>query len=121
MTLGRGGTRRSRSAISFETLIETLKDQEDYGAYESVHGAIARFDAERRGRLIAAGNGPLLERSRDLAGNVLSDLAFSEDAAVASFNGHVAPAEREALARFIAEEEDGGWLDHADKRGRLRV
>ena len=68
---------------------------------------MARFDAERRGRLIAAGIGPLLERSRDLAGNASVTWRSRRTLPVEAFNRHAGPAEREALARFIAEEEDG--------------
>jgi hypothetical protein len=57
---------------AFVTLLETLKDQADYGAYESVFQALLRFAPARRGRLIAQGVLPLLRRAPELAGDVLS-------------------------------------------------
>ena len=110
----------------FLTLMETLTDQEDYGAYQSVLGALHRFGPDRRGRLVAEGIVPLLRRAAEQAGDVLGQLAFAEDAAITAFNRacpeRLAADERAELARFIAEQEHGdGWLDNDAQRGRLRV
>jgi hypothetical protein len=110
---------------AFLTLLETLEDQADYGAYESVFQALLRFSPARRGRLVAQGVLPLLRCTPELAGDVLSQLALDEDAAVVAFNraiaGRAAPEDLRALSEFIAEQEQGGWLAHDAKRGRLRV
>lgn len=105
--------------------MDTLTDQEDYRAYESVISAILRFEAERRGRLIAEGISGVLERTEEMAGDVLGQLAYGDDDAVQTINraaADLAPPERQRLARFIAEQEaEDGWLARDRQRGRLRV
>jgi hypothetical protein len=108
----------------FLTLMETLKDQDDYGAYEGVFEALLRLSPARRGRVMADGVLPLLRRAPDLAGDVLSQVAFDTDEVVAAFNRACAeratPEERRELSDFIAAQEHDGWLSHEAKRGRLR-
>lgn len=109
----------------FHAVLETLTDQEDYGAYESIISAMLRFAPERRGRLIAEGITGVLDRTEEMAGDVLGQLAYGDDDAVQAFNRaavDLAPAERQRLARFIAEQEaEDGWLARDRQRGRLRV
>jgi len=108
----------------FLTLMETLKDQDDYGAYEGVFEALQHLQPARRGRLIADGMLPLLRRAPDLAGDVLTQVALDTDEVVAAFNRACAeralPEERRELSDFIAAQEHDGWLSHEAKRGRLR-
>lgn len=109
----------------FLAVLDTLTDQEHYGAYESVISALLRWEDERRGRLIAEGITGVLDRTETMAGDVLGQLAFGGDDAVQAFNpaaaGLAAP-ERQRLARFIAEQEaDDGWPSGDRQRVRLRV
>ncbi|MDA0171011.1 hypothetical protein OJ998_18045 [Solirubrobacter taibaiensis] len=109
----------------FHAVLETLTDQEDYGAYQSVISVILRFEPERRGRLIAEGITGVLDRTEEWAGDVLGQLAYCDDDAVQAFNraaAELAPSERQRLAKFIAEQEaEDGWLSGDRQRGRLRV
>lgn len=117
------GVRGDEEDAVFLTLLETLKDQEDYGAYESVFGALSRFSPNRRGALVARGVLSLLVRDPSHAGDVLAQIAMV-DAAAAAFNEELATqdlAERMQIAEFIGAEERGGWLNMDERRGKLRV
>ncbi|MBE2320765.1 hypothetical protein DVA67_032700 [Solirubrobacter sp. CPCC 204708] len=107
----------------FHAVLETLIDQEDYGAYETVHQTLLRVDDDRRGRLIAEAISGVLERTETRAGDVLGQLAHGSEDAVQAFNAAAAllPAhEKQRLERFIAEQKADGWLSRDNQRGRLR-
>ena len=107
----------------FLALYESLDDREDYGAYQSVLGALARATPERRGRHAVAAVPALLRRAPDMAGDVLGQLAFDRKAA-AGFNracaAHDDARDLTTLAHYIAEEERDGWLSGDRQRGRLQ-
>lgn len=108
----------------FHAVLETLSDQEDYGAYQTVLGVLAKFEPARRGRLTAEGITGVLDRTETMAGDALGQLAFADGEAVRTFNQTAATlplSDRQRLARFIARQEDGGWLSNEAQRGRLQV
>lgn len=64
------------------------------------------------------------ERAPELAGDLLSQIAFTEDGTASAFNEEFSrtaePEERERMTAFVAAQERNAWLDHDDKRGKLR-
>ena len=108
----------------FHAVLETLTDQEDDGAYQSVFGVLWNLAPARRVRLIAEGIIGVLDRSEELAGDLLGQVAFDEVAGVdASIRRrpHCRPATDNGSRATSRSRRPDGWLGNQRQRGRLRV
>ena len=106
----------------FQTLLECLRPQDDYGAYQTLLSALWRWPPDLRGQYAARHLQQLVELNPEMAGDVLANIG-SDQVAARAFNAATASlqdAERRSLQAFIEQEEaDGGWLDRSDLRGTL--
>lgn len=106
----------------YRTLLECLRPQQDYGAYQTLLGALWRWPSSERGQLTARHLPRLVEINPEMAGDVLANVG-SDAAAAHAFNAAATAlpsADLGLLRSFIEQEEvDGGWLDRDDLRGRL--
>jgi hypothetical protein len=109
----------------FGCLLASVRDQDDYGAHETVLSAPLRFPAERRGRLAASNLADAIQRIPDFAGDLLGQFALGPDDAVAALNDSIAAlpqSQQDEILEFVACEEEGdGWLSSPRQKGRIRV
>lgn len=94
-------------------IVASLKAEEDYGAYQAAHAALARFPHSDLGRGVALAARQLLSIPKDGSGNVLLILARSGPVAVNSFNEAVRAADagvRSEIRGLVEFHESEEWL-----------
>lgn len=109
----------------FRALIDSMRAEHDYGAYESTLSAALRFAPAKFGAWLFDALPGWIERDPARAGDWLGQLAFlgRESAAVLAFNAAWAstdPGFRDRLLRFVESEENAGWLRNPNQRRVLR-
>ncbi|MCP3820571.1 hypothetical protein NLX86_21475 [Streptomyces sp. A3M-1-3] len=103
-------------------IVSSLKAEEDYGAHQAAHAALARFPRSDFGKGVALGARGLVSIPKDGSGNVLLILARAGSVAVNNFNEAIRASEpsvqREvrALVEFHEAEE---WLSDEGVRNVL--
>ncbi|GAA0976665.1 hypothetical protein GCM10009555_036550 [Acrocarpospora macrocephala] len=105
-----------------DALISSMRAEQDYGAYQATHGALALFPVADLGRGTAMAAPSLVEIPRDHGGEVLAAVAGHQDS-VREFNSVTSRFDSDLRARLtemISQEEQDGWLSDGDLAGRLR-
>lgn len=110
------GTEGSDHALA---IFQSVQAQHDYGAYQVADRAAFRFGATAYCAALLHELPRLVTTLPDWAGDFLAGIANSAGTVhaplLACFNGLLAgapAADRELIARFIAEEEEDGWFSH---------
>jgi hypothetical protein len=107
----------------FRCLIASVREQDDYGARQTVLGALSRFQAHRQGSLFAASMTDTIERVPSFAGELLCGIANRGGRVLDAFNSaarELDSHEQGVIAKFVAQEEVDGWLD-GPRRGAIRI
>lgn len=104
----------SESDRVLDTVLDAVTEQEDYGAYQALHGALRRFPPERLGRAIARDAPRLVREAPGVAWDVLLQV---RPPVVAAFNAEAErlPADDLAAVRaYVREgEQPDGWMEDA--------
>ena|SRR5437867_1692044 len=113
----------TEGSAAFDALLESMQVEEDYEVYETTIGALQRFPGDMAGDRLFAGWRDLRQRCGLRAWDLLSLTAMGAFQArgIKAFNlaWARAPAEwRQELLALAHEQEQKGWLDSDDKRGR---
>ncbi|MFJ5877424.1 hypothetical protein ACIQD1_22235 [Streptomyces sp. NPDC093088] len=105
-------------------IIGSLKAEEDYGAYQAAHAALARFPHSDLGVGAALAARELLSIPKGGSGNVLLILTRSGPVAVNSFNEAVGVADagvRSALRELVEFHESEEWLSDEGDQNLLLI
>lgn len=114
----------SEGSDAVAALISSMRAENDYGAYQSVHGALALFPAQHLVQGAAKAARALVEIPEEHSGEVLSAVAGADDENVREFNSAIRDVDADTVAKLrdlIAEQETDGWLSDDGLPGRLRV
>jgi hypothetical protein len=100
-------------------LIRSMQMREDYGAYQSVYHAMARFPEKEFLEVLVQELPNLIERQPDWAGDFLVGIANGQggkwDYQIAMFNDAVAsssPSQRQVIVNYVRSQEPSGWFKH---------
>jgi len=100
-------------------IIQSIQARDDYGAYQTTQHALGRFPPSVSLQALIDELPSLIDRQRDWTGELLCSLANAVgtewEPDIEEFNALLREAPKsvgQVISDFIADEEEGGWLEH---------
>jgi hypothetical protein len=109
----------TEGSAAVEALVSSMRSENDYGAYQATHGALALFSPGEFARGVAAA---ILQTHRNHSGEVLAAVARNDEGP-REFNSYLtqaAPDLRAELGDLVRQEELDGWLSDEGLVGKLQ-
>lgn len=99
-------------------LVESMRAENDYGAYQSTFNALGRFPPDVAGGGLVRSLPGLIRQRPHWAGDLLCGLPDEHVAGLNAALAQSAQEVRDLIVAFVLQEEDGGWLE--DRTGEIR-